>query len=109
MKGLEEIEHLIEEDYTDYTAKEFSNMVCEYLQKGEKKFEVRVQDRGDARTGRIDLVYTVDNIRVGIEFDRFYPRKKSIIKLKNLHDLDERYIITRSPFTVHKISPSSTQ
>lgn len=44
--------------------------------------EVPVADRGDGRTGRIDLVAERDDIRVAIEIDRESPREKSLFKLR---------------------------
>lgn len=44
--------------------------------------EVPVADRGDGRTGRIDLVAERGGNRVAIEIDREKPREKSLFKLR---------------------------
>lgn len=44
--------------------------------------EVPVADRGDGRTGRIDLVAERGGNRVAIEIDRETPREKSLFKLR---------------------------
>ncbi len=103
MNNIEEIQHLVGQDYTNLSSKEFSQLVCSFLKNGEIRKEVAVVDRGDGRGGRVDIVYLVNNTKIAIELDRFSPRKKSIHKLKCLN-ADESYIITRAPFKIHKLN-----
>ena len=44
--------------------------------------EVPVADRGDGRSGRIDLLAERDGVQVAIEVDRDSPREKSLFKLR---------------------------
>lgn len=81
------------------SAKEFSNFVCSFLKSGTIQKEVYVPNRGDGRSGRIDIVYKKNGKIIAIELDRIVPRKKSIFKLK-LFNSDESYVITRSPFLI---------
>jgi len=99
---LNELNKLIGKDYTEFNAKEFSDLVCSYFKIGKIQQEVFVPDRYDGRTGRVDIVYTIGDRKCAIELDRFSPRDKSIFKLKQL-DVDERYVITRSPFKITRI------
>lgn len=63
--------------------------------------EVVVQDRGDGRRGKIDLVATKDGRTVAIELDCRSPRAKSLRKLEafNAH---ERIVILRRPLAPSK-------
>jgi hypothetical protein len=54
--------------------------------------EFQVQDRGDGRTGYIDLAVT-DPVQIGIELDRNSPRKYSLFKLAQFKGL--RFIVLR--------------
>lgn len=96
------LKDLIGKDYKDLKAKEFSDLVISRLSNGFYKKEVMVNNRGDGRRGRIDIVYYLNGKTIGIELDRLKPRNKSIFKLQQL-EADERYIITRSPVTIIKI------
>lgn len=102
MKNIEELEHLVGQYYTELSSREFSDFVCSFLKNGKLTKEVFVNDRGDGRSGRVDIVYEINGVKIGIELDRFSPRNKSIHKLKCL-SADESYVVTRSPFTIHKI------
>ena len=44
--------------------------------------EVPVADRGDGRSGRVDLMAERDGNQVAIEIDRDSPREKSLVKLR---------------------------
>lgn len=90
-------------DYNKLSSKEFSDLICSYLKKGQIQKEVFVPNRGDGRSGRIDLVYRIDNKIIAFELDRLSPRRKSIFKLKEFN-ADESYIITRSPFLITPIN-----
>lgn len=46
--------------------------------------EYRVSDRGDGRSGRIDIIAIKGDLKLAIEIDRKSPRAKSIYKLKTL-------------------------
>lgn len=56
--------------------------------------EVPVDDRGDGRGGRVDLVARRDGISIGIEIDRETPRRNSVEKLHRLA-LDYRVVLVR--------------
>lgn len=99
---LKEIEHLIGNNYKDYTSLEFSKLICSFLKNGTITKEVKVNDRGDGRKGKVDLVYSSNGSTIGIELDRLSPRKKSIIKLNNLN-VDHRCVITRNPVKIHLV------
>ena len=47
------------------------------------EFEYSIPDIGNGRRGRIDLVASSDQGRVGIELDTRRPRAKSILKLRS--------------------------
>ncbi len=46
--------------------------------------EYEVDNRGDGRVGRIDIVATKDDIKLAIEVDNKSPRQKSINKLNSM-------------------------
>lgn len=99
---LQEISHLVGKDYSDLSAKDFSKLIESNFANNYKiQKEVSVSDRGDGRTGRIDIVISDSDRKIAIELDRLTPRKKSIIKLMNL-DATERYVVTRAPVTIYK-------
>ncbi len=56
--------------------------------------EYKVNDRGDGRSGRIDIVAKNNAETIAIEFDNISPRNKSIYKLKNFN-ADKKYILLR--------------
>lgn len=56
--------------------------------------EVKVGERGDGRTGRVDIVASRDGLRVAIECDRKTPRMKSIVKLGRVA-ADVRLVVCR--------------
>ena len=73
--------------------------VVEYLNNLGYKCEIefKVQNRGDGRSGRIDIVAYKDSIKLAIEVDRMSPRNKSIFKLLNgVDDTYDRYILLRN-------------
>ena len=61
------------------------------------KLEVRVDNRGDGKTGRIDIVCYKDSEIIAIEVDRKTERRKSIIKLNNFH-ATQKYVICRNNY-----------
>ena len=58
-------------------------------------WEYEVHDRGDGRTGRIDLIAFRDGNCICIEVDREVPRKKSIRKLRETGY--PGYVVLRDP------------
>jgi hypothetical protein len=106
-KSIKQLEER-KEDFGNWKAKQFSDYVCDLMvmdNEGEYniKKEVKVKDRGDGRIGKVDVVFTDNNGKIlGIEIDRQSPRKKSVFKLNQL-DVDERYIILRSPVQIIKL------
>lgn len=95
-----ELKEMRDKDYKDMKAKEFSDLLCSFLLKGKIKKEFKVSQRGDGKSGRIDILYEVNGKRCGIELDRLTPRKKSVFKL--LHGgFDYAIVITRAPFKIH--------
>ena len=56
--------------------------------------EHAIPDRGDGRSGRVDLLITHPNI-IGIEIDAVSPRTKSLFKLRQIDGL--RVLVLRSP------------
>lgn len=96
---LIELNNIIEKDLRNLSAKEFLNLICSLLKKGELKKEVFVSDRYDGRTGRVDILYKLDGLTYGIELDRFSPRNKSIFKLNKLNP-DFKLVITRAPVKI---------
>ena len=44
--------------------------------------EVRVEDRGDGRPGKLDLVADGHGLKIALELDRLEPREKSLWKLR---------------------------
>lgn len=80
---------------TDH-AKTAQNETVKYLEsKGYfYKTEVVVDERGDGRTGRVNIVAKKNGRTIGIEVDRCSPRKKSINKLKQ-NDFDTKVVLCR--------------
>lgn len=98
------LQDFIGEDYSEMSAKDFCTFIIGLIAgDGYCQTEVMVDDRGDGRRGRVDIVFHPRGRIVGIELDRITPRKKSIAKLKSL-GADESYVITRAPFTIHNIN-----
>lgn len=96
--GIEEYEDLEQID-----AASFEKQIAERLAKiGEVQRQVRVENRGDGRAGRIDLVLMTDEEAVPIEIDRMTPRAKSIFKVRSFNP-DSAFVITRSPFRVLQV------
>src|SRR5712692_9641792 len=50
------------------------------------EWEVRVPDRGDGRSGRVDLVARRPGLTLAIEIDKAAPKPKSIIKIRQIPD-----------------------
>lgn len=59
--------------------------------------EVPVPNRGDGRSGRVDIVATCDGSTVAIEVDRCAPRGKSLVKLSWFPDEVTCAIVLREP------------
>jgi len=91
----------IGKDFSDIKASELQSALEDFFRNANYKVEreVWVNDRGDGRRGRVDIVLYKDGARTGIEIDRATPRKKSIVKLHQLKT-SYRYVITRSPFKI---------
>lgn len=60
--------------------------------------EYPVEERGDGRSGRIDLLAEGHGLRIAMELDRKTPRKHSIEKLRRIPDAI-RLILLREPGT----------
>jgi hypothetical protein len=58
------------------------------------RWEVPVSDRGDGKTGYLDLVARKDGFTVAIELDCVKPRKKSLMKLR-AYRCDFRLVVLR--------------
>lgn len=56
--------------------------------------EYPVPNRGDGRTGRIDIIATNEYESIAIEFDNKTPRKKSLFKLRH-SDFDRKIVLLR--------------
>ncbi|MCK9320000.1 hypothetical protein [Methanoculleus sp.] len=65
--------------------------------------EYRVPDRGDGRSGRIDIIAFKGNLQIAIEIDRLSPRAKSIYKLKELPDGFIKCVICRKVAKYRKV------
>ena len=94
----------IDKDYGDIKALRFEDIIVKELKANgmEVERQVWVDNRGDGRRGKIDLVAYFKGEKIGIEVDRKKPRKKSIFKLEQL-ECDKRFVIIRSPFKVIEI------
>lgn len=100
---MQEFKELEGMDFESVNSKNFEDKIVSILSNlGKVRRQVVVNDRGDGRRGRIDIVAEINGKVIAIEIDRKSPRKKSIFKLHNF-DADERYTMTRSPFSVSKI------
>lgn len=81
-------------------SREFHCLIESLLEKhGELEREVFVKNRGDGRTGRIDLVFTYEGVKYPIELDRKSARYKSIFKIREYSPFGG-FVITRDPFSV---------
>jgi hypothetical protein len=90
-------------NYKDMSARDFQLYMKSLLSLfGDIQLEVKVPNRGDGRTGKIDLLLKVKDKKIVFEFDRKTPRTKSIYKLQHFQ-ADERYIITRNPFNIIQV------
>ena len=86
-------------DFREFILREISEN-CIWTKK-----EVLVEDRGDGRKGRIDLIVNEAGYsQIAIELDRKTPRKKSIFKLKK-YNAPRSWIIMRSPFRILEVKP----
>jgi len=88
-------------DYGEIPALEFEDTVVRSLERhGHVSRQVWVEDRGDGRGGRIDVVFNDGKDDIAIEIDRKTPRKKSRFKVKK-YGQGNAFVITRSPFGLH--------
>lgn len=104
--STEDIYNLIglepERDYEEMNSKEFENLVYSRLvSKIQVRRQVKVYDRGDGRTGKIDFVIIHNGYDIPIEIDRRIPRAKSMTKMNNFRSR-EAFVVLRSPFMVIK-------
>lgn len=104
MNDIKEIlKELESQDFGWMTAKEFSDLIFSKLKDHFLiKKEVKVSDRGDGYTGRIDMVLFKGKESVGIELDRKTPRVKSIFKLRALKPT-KAFVITRCPVILTQV------
>lgn len=94
-------------DFELMGALEFENFICEKLSKFGKVFrQVGVENRGDGRKGKIDIVFAYRGLLIPIELDRKTIREKSRFKVLS-YNPTEAFCITRSPFEIHKVIPSN--
>ena len=100
-------QQLKDKDFGEMKAKDFEDLVCSILGfHGVLKRQVPVKNRGDGHKGRVDLVLETPKEKIGIEIDRKIPRKKSVFKLMQL-EVDRRFLITRSPFSMKELCTPS--
>ena len=102
---LKSLINLKNKDYDNVSALDFENLVCFNLKKhGRVLRQIWVQDRGDARKGRIDIVfhYHDNGELIPIEIDRRMPRIKSMFKVRSFNHKN-CFVITRSPYEVFKV------
>lgn len=102
IQELEDIISMEPGNYDNTKASEFENIICTKLHNfGRVKRQVLVENRGDGRRGRIDLVFYSKGEAIPIEIDRKVPRKKSIFKVVSFNP-GNAFCITRSPFKIYK-------
>lgn len=91
-------------------AKGFELLVANELkaQGYQVKREVWVDDRGDGRRGRIDLVASKDNEVHAIELDLASPRMKSALKLLE-YPATHRWIVLRNKPRLNRYHPFVTE
>lgn len=101
---LKELNILKGKDYRNTKSIDFQNIICNLLKKKRKiSRQVWVEDRGDGKRGKIDIIFSYDIGKyVAIQIDNKSPRAKSIYKLKQ-YQADKSYILLRSPFKVIKL------
>lgn len=70
--------------------------ICEWLAENgfSCKKQYAVQNRGDGRNGKIDILAEKEGATIGIEIDRDSPRDKSIIKLMQIDG--EKVVLVRN-------------
>lgn len=103
IEALKELIGLENKDYEHISAKSFELLVIERLKLfGEIKTQVSVVDRGDGRSGRIDIVFYFNSEEVAIEIDRKNVRAKSKFKVRS-YSKENAFCITRSPYAVFKV------
>lgn len=97
---LEELRYLEGTDFEKESALDFEDFILTFLEKkGFVKRQVKVENRGDGRKGKIDFVVYTDSGTIAIEVDRKTPRKKSRFKLENF-PARYKYLMTRNPFKI---------
>jgi hypothetical protein len=79
---------LAHKQIADFLSNEGLNVVYEYP----------VENRGDGRKGRIDLMVDGFDKPIGIEIDQASPRKKSIFKLNSINDIYRVIILRKGEF-----------
>lgn len=100
---MESLEILKGKDYSETKALDFEDIVVTLLnKKGKTRRRVFVEDRGDGRRGKVDILYEDEKGTVGIEVDYATPRKKSIFKLQSMN-VDRRVVLLRAPFAIIEI------
>jgi len=93
----------IKGDYSNIEAKEFEKFICSFLEKhGKVSRQVKVPDRGDGRSGRIDIVFEYRDELIPIEIDRKTPRIKSVYKVRSFNSTNA-FILVRSPFDILQV------
>ncbi|HII3686449.1 hypothetical protein NMW45_07440 [Pasteurella multocida] len=88
---------LLEGKINSNSAKQLHDKVEDILSANgfECKREFPVQDRGDGRSGRIDLVVSKSGVTIGLELDNETARGKSIFKLEQTY-LDYKFVGLRN-------------
>lgn len=91
-------------EFGDLSAATFEQMIANKLEASgfEVARQVMVDDRGDGRRGRIDLVASFNGERIPIEIDRKTARAKSVFKVKSFNQ-ESAYVLTRSPFSIIRV------
>lgn len=59
------------------------------------KRDYLIQNRGDGRRGKLDVLATRDDEVIALELDHATPRRKSILKVNNCPNATARIIVCR--------------
>ena len=96
----EEVVYLLRSCPSYLKAKAFENRACDLLvSRGWKVVrQYRVKDRGDGKSGKVDIVAYKRRLKAAIELDRIHPRKKSIFKVRQVPGATFRLVFCREHF-----------
>ena len=100
---IREMLSLEEGDYGELSASNFEQICSERLARyGTVIRQVKVPNRGDGRSGKIDMVFQYNGESIPIEIDRCTVRGKSLFKVTN-YNPQNAFCITRSPFKILQV------